>query len=220
MPRPTIGPAYVASSVGRTQAIRFCAASVGGCVRLRGTGRDGERARWLPLRAGVRDGGLLRRPVAVAAVLGVGVHSWIASLAGVGPRRLPGPSREAIRNAELIVDLDLAVGEPGVLRGRHELAHERRAWLWPSSAMRHDAQNRARLRPPSGVSATVRARASGRHPVGGHAGGRSCGAGRGGSRNWRSLIASTGFAGWVATAMTSYALSTPSTSIRDGGAMT
>ena len=92
-----------ASSVGRTQAIPLlasCSASSGP------TARDGSRwcASWLTASSDAGPAtGLLRRPVTVAAVLGVRVHRWIPSLAGVGPGRLPGPSREAMRNAELIV---------------------------------------------------------------------------------------------------------------------
>src|SRR5947208_1013224 len=54
----------------------------------------------------------LRWPVAVTAVLGVRVHSWIPSLVRVGPRRLPGPRRAAMRKAELIVDSISRSGRP------------------------------------------------------------------------------------------------------------
>src|SRR3712207_1159869 len=114
-------------------------------------------------RAALRDGGLFRRAVAVAAVLDVRVHRWIPSLAGVGPGRLPGPSREAMRNAESTVVSISRSGSPAYCAaGPSQLMTS--AWLSPFSTIRHDAQKRVRLRPPSGVSATVRARASGRHP--------------------------------------------------------
>ena len=143
-------------------------------------------------RAAFRDGGLLRRAVAVVAVLGVCVHRWIPSLAGVGPGRLPGPSREAMRNAELtVVSISRSWSPAYCAAGMSQLMAS--AWLSPFSAMRQDAQNRAWLRPPSGVSATVRARASGRHPVADMPAGGRCGAGRGGSRNLRCSTASTGF---------------------------
>src|SRR5690349_2718878 len=121
-------------------------------------------------RAALLDGWLLRRAVAVAAILGVRVHRWIPSVAGVGPGRLPGPSREAMRNAELTVVSISRSGSPAYCAaGMSQLMAS--AWLSPFSTIRHDAQKRARLRPPSGVRATVRARASGRHPLAGMPGG-------------------------------------------------
>ena len=122
IPRPTIGPTYEPSSVGRTQATRFCVCSRAGCVRLEGrvamarelagSGRRRRRGRPAAPAAGSCGGGTRR------------ACSQVDPFTRWGRARAA-PGAEPGGDAERGVDrgLDLAVGEPGVLRGRHEPAH-------------------------------------------------------------------------------------------------
>src|SRR5215218_9827126 len=100
---------------------------------------------------GRRRGWSLRRGLfrEVTLVVCVGVHSAIASGVFVGHGRLPGERRDAVRYAERIVVSASWSGSPAE-RAASPSSDSVVLYQWPSSAIRHAAQNRLWFRAPSG----------------------------------------------------------------------